>query len=81
MHSTKAKTVTLITARPAHFDDQQQACRAAWLAQIANSKQKNGTLGAIVSAMLAVAVGAIAADWATGEVIATQLANLLSASL
>lgn len=68
--------------RPACFDDQQQLARAAWLASMANNKPRtSNTLGAAVSAMLAVAIGAIAADWATGEVIATQLASLLFASL
>ena len=69
--------------RPGHFDDQQRRERAAWLANnMASAKPRGGgTLGAAVSAVIAVAIGAIAADWATGEVIATQLANLLSASL
>ena len=78
MHSNSSEP----QVRPAHFDDQQRLDRAAWLASMAGTKPRNsGTLGAAVSAMIAVAIGAIAADWATGEVIATQLASLLFASL
>ena len=78
MHSISSEP----QVRPAHFDDQQRLDRAAWLASMAGAKPRaNGTLGAAVSAVIAVAIGAIAADWATGEVIAAQLASLLSASL
>lgn len=78
MHSISSEP----KVRPSHFDDHQRLARAAWLASMANRKPRtSGTLGAAVSAVIAVAIGAIAADWATGEVIATQLANLLSASL
>jgi hypothetical protein len=67
--------------RPAHFDDQHRAARQAWLAGLSAAPQKAGALSAAGAALVAVAIGAIAADWATGEVIATQLASLLAGSL
>lgn len=74
MHSNRTATPG---PRPAHFDDQHQAERLAWIAGTAAGRPRASTLPGLAGGLLAVAVGALLADWATGEVIATRLAILL----